>query len=186
MNRYRYLALVLLVALASGRLPAAAQERGGAPLPDTTALALVFIVFPDETGAQQAITDLNQSDTTAAGRIEDYAVMSRGQDGKVQLQQSSTGDAEPSGSPRAENAVNGVVAHWVAGGDNAPDHAGVSEESTNKMRDLLKPGTSAVVAVTAEPYLPSVVTSLQKGDTTQVVEANVAAPGASNPNSEQP
>ncbi|MEA2723729.1 MAG: hypothetical protein QOH59_1500 [Gemmatimonadales bacterium] len=181
MTRYRNLGLVLLAALASGRLPAAAQDRAAAPLPDTTQLALVFIVFPDEAGAQQALTGLHQSDTATAGQIEDYAVVSRGQDGKVKLQQSSPG--ETAGSTRAENAVNGVVAHWVAGGGNTERQAGVSGESMNKMGDLLKRGTSGVVAVTMEPYLPSVVKSLQRGGTTQVMEANVAAPGAT-PSSE--
>jgi uncharacterized membrane protein len=184
MNRYRNLGLLLLGALAFGRIPATAQERGGAPLPDTTGLTLVFIVFPDDSGAQQAITDLNQSDTANARHIQDYAVVSRGRDGKVSLQESPTQGKAPAGSPMAENAVNGVVAHWVGGGGgNAESQAGVSADSVKKMGHLLKPGTSALVAVTLEPYLPSVVTSLQKGKKTQVVETNVAAPGASNPKS---
>ena len=185
MRKYRNLGLALLAALAFGRVPAAAQERGGAPLPDTTALALVFVVFPEEAGAQQAINELNQSDTLNAGHIEDYAIVSKGQDGQVKLQESSTGDQEPSGSPRAENAVNGVVAHWVGGGGNAQGQAGVSAENMNKMRGLLKPGTSAVVAVTVEPYLPAVVNSLRQGDTTQVVEADIAPQGAGTPNPQQ-
>jgi len=185
MTRYRTLALVLLAALAWGRLSAAAQERGAAALPDTMQLALVLIVFPDEAGAQQAITGLHQSDTATAGQIEDYAVVTRGQDGKVKLQESSTGDAQTAGSSRAEDAVNGVVAHWVAGGGTAEREAGVSGESMNRMGELLKPGTSGVLAVTMEPYLPAVVKSLKRGATTQVMEANVAAPGAT-PSSKSP
>jgi uncharacterized membrane protein len=184
MSNYRTLGLVLLAALTSGRLTAAAQDRGGAPLPDTTALALVFIVFPTEGGAQQAVNDLNQGNAANAAHIQDYAVVQRGQDGKVNLQDNSTRDAEPSGSPRAENAVNGVVAQWVASAGNAESQAGVSAQSMNKMQNLLKPGTSAVVAVTLEPYLPNVVTALQQQrDTTQVVEANVAPQRAANPDS---
>jgi hypothetical protein len=43
--------LGLLAALAWGTLPARAQDVGAAPLPDTTGLALVFIVFPGEDAA---------------------------------------------------------------------------------------------------------------------------------------
>jgi uncharacterized membrane protein len=172
MNKYRQLGLALVAALISGRVPAVAQERGGAPLPDTTQSAIVLIVFPDTAGAQQAITNLNQTDAASAGHIQDYAVVSRSKNGKVHLQQSPTQGKQSSGSPRAQRAVNGVVARWVDS-SVATGRSGISASSMNKMQNALQPGTSAVVAVTIEPYLPSVVSSLQQGKKTKVVEANL-------------
>jgi uncharacterized membrane protein len=173
MNKYRKLGLAVVAAMASGRVPAMAQERGAAPLPDTAQAALVLIVFPDTAGAQQAVNSLNQTDAATAGHIQDYAVVSRDKNGKVHLQQSPTQGKQSAGNPRAKRAVNGVVARWVDSSGTAAGQSGISASSMNKMQNALQPGTSGIVAVTVEPYLPSVVNSLQQGKKTKVVEANL-------------
>jgi uncharacterized membrane protein len=179
MNTYRTLGLLVAGVLTAVSSPALAQDVGGAPLPDTAAMSLIFVVFPDEAGAQQALTELDRSDTSAAGQVESYAVLSKGQGGDVTVQKSSKKDQGKSTSPRADQAVDGVVAllgqrPGQAGG-GARENQQISAENAEKMQEMLTPGTSAVIVVVAEPAADDVSAALSDNDA-HVVEAPLAAP----------
>jgi uncharacterized membrane protein len=181
MRAYRKLGSGLLAAFALGVVPAAAQDVAGAPLPDTAAMTLVFVVFPDEGAAQQALTDLNKTDTTASDQLASYAVVSKDQAGKVKVQESSAKKGK-STSARADQAIDGVVAllgqprtNNQTTGDTTGTQTSVSAQDMSKMQDMLTAGTSALIVIVPEPAADDLATSIGQPEA-QVVEADLPPP----------
>lgn len=187
MISYPMLGLVLL-AMTFGGVPAAAQETGAAPLPDTTAMALVFVVFPGEDAAGATMSSLDQSQTAAGGPMESYAVVSRDKQGKLTVQdiprKSESGSRTDA---KSDDMIDGVVAllgqpRGQGQADTAAGQAGttgISSANIDKMQRMLAPETSAIIAVVPEPQTQAVTSELDQADATnsgEVVIVEMAPP----------
>ena len=170
MTRYRNLGLVLL-AMAFGGIPAAAQERGAAPLPDTMDIALVFVVFPGEDAAQMTLNSLDEAQISTGGPMESYVVVSRDKQGKLEVQE--TPQRAPARA-RSHDMIDGVVAllgqpRSQGQADSAAGQAettGISSADMAKMQQMLAPGTSAIIVVVPEPMTDDVTSELDQADAT--------------------
>ncbi|MEA2723728.1 MAG: hypothetical protein QOH59_1499 [Gemmatimonadales bacterium] len=180
--------LGLLAALAVGAVPVGAQDVGAAPLPDTTNLALVFVVFPDEGAAQTTMDSFSKTEQSSGSPLESYAVVSRDEHGKLKVQESPKQNEQRTRTEaRADNTIDGVVAllgqpSTQSQADTAAGqagHTGISSANMGKMQDMLAPGTSAIIAVVPEPLAQDVSSGVEKADTTdtgKVVVVEVAPP----------
>ena len=180
--------LGLLAALAVGAVPARAQDVGAAPLPDTTGLALVFVVFPDEGTAQTTMDSYSKARQSSGEPLESYAVVSRDEQGKLNIQETPKQDEQPSRTEaRADTTIDGVVALLGRPGTQAQadtstgqaGQTGISPANMGKMQDMLEPGTSAIIAVVPEPLAEDVGTGVEEADATdtgKVVVIEVAPP----------
>lgn len=175
MRTYHTLGLGLFAALAWGTAPAIAQDVGAAPLPDTTGLALVFVVFPEEDAAQTTMDSLNQAQQSSGGSLQSYAVVSRDEQGKLEVQETPKQSEKRSRiEARADNTVDGVVAllgrpRSQGQSDTATGqtgHTGISSANMDKMQEMLTPGTSAIIAVVPEPMAQDVSSDVEEADAT--------------------
>jgi uncharacterized membrane protein len=169
------LSLALLATLGWGTVPARAQERGAAPLPDTTGLAVVFVVFPEEGMAQTTMDRMNKAQASKGEAVPSYAVVSRDAKGKLKVHKTKqqSGAREPT-EARADTTVDGVVAllgqprgqgQADTGGGRA-GNTGVSSANMDEMQQMLTPGTSAVILVVPEPMTEAVTSGVDEADTT--------------------
>jgi uncharacterized membrane protein len=175
------LSLGLLAALGWGTVPAGAQDRGAAPLPDTTGLAVVFVVFPEEGMAQTTMDRMNKAQASRGEAQPSYAVVSRDAKGKLKVHKRQQSETRKATEVRADTTVDGVVALLgqprgqgqadAAGGqaDTAGGQAGnsgVSSANMDEMQQMLTPGTSAVILVVPEPMTEAATSGVDAADTT--------------------
>jgi uncharacterized membrane protein len=166
----------LFAILALGTVPASAQDRGAAPLPDTTSMALVFVVFPAEGAAQTTMDSFNQSPQSSGAPLQSYAVVSKDQQGKLKVRETPKQQAKPTrAEARADQTVDGVVAllglpksqdNQGAAGASQTGQTGISAANMDKMQQMLTPGTSAIIAVVPETQADAVSSGVDQADTT--------------------
>jgi uncharacterized membrane protein len=186
MRNSQKIGLGLVAALTWGTTFARAQDVGAAPLPDTTGLALVFVVFPAEDAAQTTMNSFNKAQQSSGGPLQSYAVVSRDEQGKLQVQETPQQSGKPTrAEARADNMVDGVVAllgqprsQGQSGAAAAQTgQTGISSANIDRMQEMLAPGTSAIIAVVPEAETQDVTSGVDAADTTdtgKVVVVEVA------------
>jgi hypothetical protein len=171
MKMQGFLAALLVLAVHT----AGAQARPTAQAGDTAApMDIVFIVFPDTTAANTAVSGLSSAQR---GHVESYQVVSRDQQGKVNAGKRRDKPGGSAATQQAGQTIDGMVALLgerpqrdtsgagkdTSGGGNpsaqgyAPGQAagggtGVSPENMTRMQDMLAPGQAAVILIVDDPY----------------------------------
>ena len=191
---------VVTALLAMVGQPGAAQQPANAAVQDTTPLTLLLVVFPDTTGAQSAMTNLNAGPTAAAAGQPDknaapppntvgnpartqwvepyYAVVSKDKKGKVSVQHHGTKGTTASDT-RAANSIDGVTAllgkrpskNDKAVSGAGATRAGISSANMKEMQNMLTPGNTALIIVVPQTDVADVSSEMKQADATQVYDA---------------
>jgi len=194
-------AAVVAAALAVAGRPGLAQQPTQAAVQDSAPLTLLFIVFPDTTSAQNAMTSLNTETGESQGYqaspsdsaqpaetarmaqnvnwIEPYyAVVSKDKSGNVTVQnRGKKGDT--SSNARAEKSIDGVSTLLAqrpssGGGDAAGAGASQAGISSTEMRDIqngLQPGNTGLIIVVAGPMVDDVTSEMKQAHASGVYDA---------------
>jgi uncharacterized membrane protein len=146
---------------------------------------LVYAVYDSETGAKQAFDALKQSQREGVIYIQNFAVVSKDQKGKVHVQSTQKRDA---GAGAIIGALIGLLggpagaaAGAVAGGGIGfltGDAVGIPRDKVDAIKASLTPGTSAIVAVIDERWAADLTDSLRKAQAKQVLDQRLATPDA--------
>jgi hypothetical protein len=207
-NLVRALIELLIVAafMAVVVRPGSAQQTTTAAAQDTTPLTLVFVIFPDTTAAQNAMTSLSGSEPspTAAGQPDNsgqqppntvgnpanvewiepyYAMVSKDRNGKVAVQRRGE-KGTTARDVRAENSIDGVVAllgerpskNNQSVSGAGATRAGISSANMNEMQNMLTPGNTALILVVEHPNVPGLTSELKQAGATQVYDAPQVGP----------
>jgi hypothetical protein len=165
MKMQGFLAALLVLAVHT----AGAQARPAAEAGDTAVpMDIVFIVFPDTTAANNAVSGLS---TEQRGHVHSYQVVSRDQQGKVTAGKRHDKPGGSTVTQRAGQAIDGMVAllgerpqrdtsgagrdtsaQGYAPGQVSAGGTGVSPTNMSRMQDMLAPGNAAVIVVVDDPY----------------------------------
>ncbi len=166
-------------ALLLGAGPADAQETGAVAAPDSAPISVIFVVFPGETGAQQAMDNMAATQQDQVVHLESYAVVSRDAKGGLSVHKEQ-GKSGAQASPRAGKTIDGVVA--LLGKTAAPtpperttgrNEAGISTANADKIQAMLTPGSSAIIFVVADPYVDGIDSAMHQAHAAQVLDAEV-------------
>jgi hypothetical protein len=158
-----WLPLAGLLALAD---PLPAQGHGQSPL------KLIYAVWGDATGAPNAIAGL---DKHLRDQIEAYAILAKDPDGSVEIRAKHERDDFSAPSVEASQTIESVVALLNAPAPVDGNRATrISAANVAEMKDLLKPGESALLLMAPRPPIPELRRSLgmDPGDA-EVVEVEV-------------
>jgi hypothetical protein len=172
---------------------AGAQGQPAAQAGDSVPMEIVFVVFPDTSAADSAMTNLSSAQR---GHVESYQVVSKNQSGTMTTQQKHVKAGNSAATQRASNQIDGVVAllnerpqHDTssarrdttsasrdtsargyapgnAGANAGANASGVSSADMTRMQHMLTPGQTAVVLVVDDPYGKDLQTALQGNNRT--------------------
>jgi uncharacterized membrane protein len=143
--------------------PASTAEQRGIP-----AVGFLVVAFTDETAADQALDAMKAAKKRQHFYFEDAAVIRQDAQGKVQYHE--TGDMSTGKGAGIGALVGGIIgilggpagvalgagAGAAAGAALATHDGGFRNESLNTVGVALKPGTSAVAAITSHDFLRAV------------------------------
>jgi uncharacterized membrane protein len=141
----------------------AEKEKQGVP-----AVGFLVLAFTDENSGDQALKAMKQAKKAKSFYFEDAAVIRQDSKGKVHY--AETGDMKTGKGAGIGALIGGIVgilggpggvilgtsAGAAIGGASAHHDAGFRDESLKTMGLALKPGTSAVVAITSDAFLKAV------------------------------
>jgi hypothetical protein len=175
---------------------AVAQDRTAAQAQDSAPMTLIVAVFPEPTGAGQA---MSQMPSAQKAQVQSYAVVSKDANGKVKVQDKKS--KKGAQGARANQSVDGAVAllgqRPNQGGNanaarqnpsdrqNAPNQqnpsqqtasaqqAGVSQADADKISAMLPPDNSAIILVVPATDVAPMDAALQQASPNQVVGAEL-------------
>ncbi len=126
--------------------------------PGPSPLKMIYAVWEDSSGAANAIATLDQD---LRGQIESYAIITKGRDGTVQVREKHDRDDTSAPSVEASQTIDSVVALLNEPATDGTGHkARVSAENLTEMKDLLRPGESALLLMAPRPPIPELKRSL--------------------------
>jgi uncharacterized membrane protein len=165
---------------------ARAQEPGA-----ETPRRLIYAAYKTEDAAMEAFKALKGAEARGAIKIESYAVITKGVDGKVRVKdQRETGTRAGATVGALVSLLGGPVgaALGVAAGSStgylAGDAVAMPRETIEKIQRSLQPGESAIIAVVDEKYSAATEQLQGEGATRLMTHAlplaakEKAAPGA--------
>jgi hypothetical protein len=179
----RGLALFAGLLAIAGR-SASAQGQPAAQARDSVPMELVFVVFPDTTAADQAMSKMTPAQK---GYVESYQVVSKDKSGQVTAQQRHDKSGNSAQTQQAGQTIDGVYAllnrrptpkaagaardsssHDTTAQGYAPGGAGghrtgVSSADMTKMQGMLQPGQAAVILVVDNPHANDIEQALGPG-----------------------
>ena len=123
------------------------------PAQQASSHTMVYAVYQGEATAGDVLKSMRKAQHAAGERIESYALVSRGLNGRVAVQERP---AEPS---PAIAALLGTLDQpsEAAAGANA-----IHDDVVDSLRTSLIPGTSAVIAVLDDPWVKDVQRELRE------------------------
>jgi uncharacterized membrane protein len=124
---------------------------------------LVYATYKNETSAMDVFNVLRDAERQNLIRIDSYAVVSKGLDGKVrvrdQRQKGTRAGAVVGGIVGLLGGPVGVVVGAAAGGVAGyltGDAVGMSKEAVDSIKTSLKPGESAIIAIVDDKWAVTV------------------------------
>jgi uncharacterized membrane protein len=133
-----------------------------APASDETPRRLIYAAYKTEDAAMEAFKALKAAEAHGAIKIESYAVVTKGLDGKVMVKdQREKGTRTGAIVGAMVGLLGGPVgaALGVAAGSGtgylAGDAVGMPRETIEKVQTSLQPGESAIIAVVDEKWAPA-------------------------------
>jgi uncharacterized membrane protein len=155
--------------LALGVRPGVAQRSDATQAQDTTRMTLIFAVFPGQSGAKQAMDEMERAQKEKVEHLESYAVVSKDQKGNIKVQEK-----------RGE--IDGVVAllgRGPTGGPNdtatsaAGNPAGISKANADKIRNMLTTGNSAIMLLVPASHVGDMHSMMEQAHAKQVLDAKL-------------
>jgi hypothetical protein len=161
-----------------------AQGQPAAQAGDSVPMELVFVVFPDTTAADKAMSKLTPAQQ---GYIESSQVVSKGKSGQMTGQQRHDKAGNSAQTQQAGQMIDGVyallnqrptpntagaardssshdsTAQGYAPGGAGRNRRGVSSADMTKMQDMLQPGQAAVILVVDNPHANDIEQALSPG-----------------------
>jgi uncharacterized membrane protein len=171
------IALVALIGVLALTPRRSVGQAGNAPGSPDSAVTLLFIVFPGDSGAMQAMNKLNSGHDTNVGQLQSYAVVSDDKNGKMKVQQKGTKHPVTRGGESAGRDIDRVISSLgltpnadTSGYAPGANKSVVSDSSTQQMRGALTPGNSAIIAVVPDPSAAAVTTAMDAAGATKVID----------------
>jgi hypothetical protein len=145
----------------------AAQGQAGAQAGDSVPMQIVFVVFPDTTAADKAMTSLTPAQKSA---VESYQVVSKDKNGNSKQAQEASQTIDgvyallnQRATPSAPTSSSDTSAKGYAPGGAAASEMPVSKTDASKMQHMLQPGQAAVILVVDNPQANGVEQALSPG-----------------------
>jgi len=148
----------------------------------TPAVGFLVMAFTDEAAADESLKDMKEAKKQKQFYFEEAAVIRQDSDGKVHYHE--TGDMRTGKGAGAGALVGGVLgilggpagvalgagAGAAIGAAAAHGDAGFKDTSLETVGTALKPGTSAVTAITSSAFLKAVQKQVDKAEIAEVVK----------------
>jgi hypothetical protein len=169
MRAYRSACLIGIAAgilAASSARPAVGALRGIVQAQDTTQMMLVFSTFRDQAEAKRVMDDMRRNKPAMVGQVESYGVVVEDQRGNVRVDEKHgniDGVVALLGQPRGGGAMDTTTAQA----------AGLSAADASRCREMLRPGTSAVILMVPTAHARDMHSAMQQAQATQVMDAVV-------------
>lgn len=170
MGAYRSACLIGIAAgllAASSARAAAGTLRGMVQAQDTTQMMLVVSTFRDQAGAKRVMDDMRRSKPTMVQRMKSYGVVAEDQRGNVRVDEK-------------HGNIDGVVAllGQPRGGGGTQDTAvaqgaGLSASDAERVRQMLTPGTSAIIVMVPAGHSRDAHAAMQGAQAAEVFECPV-------------
>lgn len=169
MGAYRSACLIGIAAgllAASSARPAEGTLRGVVQAQDTTQMMLVVSTFPDQAGAKRVMDDMRRSKPTMVQGMKSYGVVAEDQRGNIKVEEK-------------HGNINGVVAllgQPRGGGTTdtaAAQGAGLSASDAARVRQMITPGTSAVIVMVPAGQSRDTHAAMQGAQAREVFECPV-------------
>jgi hypothetical protein len=169
MGAYRSACLIGIAAgllAASSARPAVGALGDMVQAQDTTQMMLVVSTFSDQAGAKRVMDDMRRSKPTMVQRMQSYGVVVEDQRGNVRVDEKHgniDGVVALLGQPRG----GGVKDTPVASG------AGLSASDAARVRQMLTPGTSAIIVMVPAGHSRDTHAAMQGAQAVEVFECPV-------------
>jgi len=148
----------------------------------TPAVGFLVMAFTDETAADETLKDMKEAKKQKQFYFEEAAVIRQDSDGKVHYHE--TGDMRTGKGAGAGALIGGVLgilggpagvalgagAGAAIGAAAAHGDAGFKDASLESVGTAMKPGTSAVTAITSSAFLKAVQKQVDKAEIAEVVK----------------